>query len=255
MKFCIGIPAIIDDEVVSKAVATHVENICKVNKEVSYIVNIDDYKYKNAKGSVESCEKIYRNIEKSGKDLHLTYGSPRKGLNLAYKDILKTFLETDGDILIFFDDDHNIINPLIFETVPRVFYEDDTKVVHFANTYLKCSGENPFLGDVIFENEKIQVRSNKGKFYTQPGTCLTRKLVEKILSNYDENSPQNSEDIVGNNSAYRENDVVTVVSKNQKEPVVSEEGRNQGFVIPMECHFSCDTRRFIKATGSEVGHN
>lgn len=255
MKFCVGIPAIIDDEIVSKAVKTHIENICEKNQNVSYIVNIDDYKYKNAKGSVESCEALYRNIEKAGKNLRLTYGSPRKGLNLAYKDILKAFLESDSDILVFFDDDHNIINPLDFESIPKTFYEDDTKVIHFANTYLKCSGENPFLSEILFENEKIQIRSNKAKFYTQPGTCLSRKLVEKILLEYDENSPQNSEDIVGNNPSYRENDVLTVVSKNQQEPIVLEEGRNQGFVIPMKCHFSCDTRRFIKATGSEVGHN
>ena len=270
MKFCVGIPAIVDDDIISKAVQSHIRNICNVNKEVCYIVNVDGWKYSaEIKGTLESCEAIYRNIEKAGKELHFSFGVPAKGLALAYRDIMKKFLTTDADVLVFFDDDHSIINPLNFEDVPSSFYRDEEVIIHFANTYYECSSENPFMSDILVENEKIQIRKNKKNFYTQPGTCFSRMQVEKILENYVVSkpkkvkvmiegkeqivnaSPPSSEDIVSGDNFYKSLEVLTVTSKNQREPILSEEGRSSGFVIPAECHFSCDTRRYVKETGSD----
>ena len=112
-KYCFAIPAVLDDDCISSAVSLYVKNIILHNdsNDIKFIIHIDDFQYSGYSGTMESISNIYAGLlDYVSCEIYRT--DKRKGLKKSYEFLLKKFLESDCDYLIFYDDDHNIINPL-----------------------------------------------------------------------------------------------------------------------------------------------
>lgn len=268
-KFCMVVPAIIDEDCISDSVDSYIKNIIQCNdaESIRFIIHLDNFQYDGHKGTMDSVIKLYEQL-KPYVSCEIYYSEKRKGLKSAFQLLMEKFLENDDEFYVYFDDDHQIINPLPLSGSLDKFLYDSRYIVHLADTDIKTSHETTQLMDKsVFENDEIIIRKNNKHFHTQVGTFLSRELILSVYDEYCLSSPRSSEKIMGDlilKNIKPTPEILTVcvnsgvplnVDENKEfgKPAPTQEflaagGVNEG-IMRMEDHFTCDGRRFIKSTG------
>jgi len=242
------IPAIIDEECAIRTSSTISKNIVSVNPDFRFniILNIDDYKRSGCLGNVESISQYYLKIQENNNcDVAISVHKKPLGLTFATLFLFNKFLEAQSNLMLFLDDDCDIINPVILSE----FYDkiDENSVFHLAFGYDNKSSENPFIkNDIYFDGNSIRMFKNNRNFCTENGTFLTRKLVLDILGEGGFDRNINAEDNIGRKKCYGNRSVYTVAFK-KNECVVNLE--KSIWRLPKENHFIIDSIRHYRKWG------
>ena len=150
---------------------------------------------------------------------------------------------------MFYDDDHEIINPM---PISEIYGElSDSRILHFGNTYSKCSSENPWIKEIVSESSSHAIASNIASFYTYPGTVLSKSQAINIFSQASfKNTSDNAEVVIGSTPFYKRLPVYSVFYKGEDFQLLSD----GPFRIPLDCHYSLDLRRYARKTCSDLGN-
>tara|TARA_Y100000034_G_C6872659_1_gene398645 strand:+ start:152 stop:952 length:801 start_codon:yes stop_codon:yes gene_type:complete len=251
MKFAICIPSMLDIEIISQSALSIRKNIIEANPEVSFVLftNVDNFRQEDCEGDADDIISLYSSLESDNCQVDITYTGERKGYNGATKYLLTRFTNSDCEHCVFYDDDHEILNPIPIEKIYKIL--SDGNVYHLGNTYSKCSSENPFVVKKIKNDDKVIFVENNRNFYTYPGTIFSKSLALNVLAEADFfNTSDNAEDVIAKTSAFKEKNIISIFHERDKFDI-AEHG---DFRIPLDCHYSLDLRRYRRKTCSDVGN-
>jgi hypothetical protein len=246
-RVCLCIPAIIDADLISITAKTIFKNIINCNKDFIFdvFINVDNYKRSNGTGNVFDIVNIYKKeLSSENSNVDMFCCNERLGVNKSCLLLLKRFLNSKSKYCVFFDDDHRIINKIVFNDFYHLY--NDMSVLHLAcakkEKKEEFSYENPFLlNDIFYKTNNVIAFKNKRNFYTLPGTFFLKNQAALIYDYVSKNIKKNMiEDLVCQCSDYKKLDVFTLFYNDGNEIVFN---CDSSWILPLSNHFCYDDIR------------
>ena len=242
------LPAILDLNLIKKTTATIKNNIIDANPDFNFniFVNVDNYRRSDGVGTAEEVSQCYRNLVSDHCHVDITCQKERVGMNFSYIHLYKKFINSNSEHCLYFDDDHEIINPIRF----KEFYHllDDKNIYHLAAAKKEVdkefSYENPFLENVVLHDlETIKIYKNNRNFHTLPGTIFSKNQAKIILFQLEINKTHVMiEDMVARTAFFQTCEIYTVFFKDG-DMKYSKNENNEGWILPLKNHFAYDRIR------------
>ena len=251
-SIAICIPAIIDLNLISSNVKSIKKNFIDCNQDYKFnvFVNIDDYKRPDTIGTLDEISECYNLLNSKNCDVDVTIASPRLGINKSYKYLLNKFINSNSDYCVFFDDDHEILNPVPLKEFYHKLSDDYLLRLSVAKKEpdVSFSYETPFLqNDIFFESKNVIIYKNNRPFFTNPGTFLSKNIANGFLKTSIFDQSAVFERVINSNigihtytCCYKTDDLVF----NEKA------GYGDSWPIPLKNHFGYDG---VRAAGGNAG--
>ena len=236
------IPAIIDLELIRSNVESIKKNFIDCNSDINFnvFINVDDYKRPNTSGTLEEISQCYQSLNSKNCVVDVTTSSPRLGINRGYKHLLEKFINSDSEYCVFFDDDHEILNPVPIDEFYHKLSDDYLLRLSVAKKEpdVSFSYETPFLQkNVFFESKNVIIYTNCRHFYTNPGTFLSKKHVDTFLKCHNFNQKDLFERVL---IGYLNIDTYTCCYKTDDLTFNENAGYGDSWPIPLKNHFAYD---------------
>jgi len=215
--------SIIDEQcVVASQNSLHKFLISK-NPDVHFtqIVHVDNHKRSLGRysGSLDSIINIYKNqCDAKNYTCNLIIGNPRNGIIKAAYNLFESFIETNIENCLIFEDDTTLERDVNISNLLNIFSDDSILHLSFAVETTATSAystEMPFINEdkdnsysekeYIFFKRKYKEKPS----FTWNGTFLNQNLIRLILKNYNKN--------ITNESGYPEDQIAKILYKSNPE--------------------------------------